>query len=520
MLRHACLAAALLLPATPGPAAPGPAPHEGGVLKAALSDDPVCLDPQQAGNNSSLNVGRQITDSLTDQRPDTGEIVPWIATSWQVSADRRSFTFHLGDHATFSDGGPVDAAAVKANFEGILKLGARAILGAGYLAGLRDIRTPDSRTVTVTFDRPNAQFLQASSTMSLGLLSPATEVRSAEDRCQGRLAGSGPFVVADFQHNRAVRLARRADYAWPSSLARHPGPAWLDGITYLVIPESGVRTGSLLSGQIDADLGVTAQDETPLRAAGLPLLARANPGLVYSLFPNEADPLLREQAVRVALDKAIDRAELQAILSRFEAPATAVLARTTPLYTSHADLLAYDPAGSARLLDQAGWRTGPDGIRQRDGRRLTIRLSYWQRVPYLELVQQQARLAGIDLLLDQQTISQMTAQLESRNFQLRFANLTRADPDILRAVFSVHGRNAGNRAAAAPVDALVDDSLAEADPQRRRDLVSRAEALLIGEGHVIPLVELTTVIGTTKAVHDLSFEASSRLQFHDAWLER
>src|ERR1041384_943388 len=57
-------------------------PQSGGTLKFALAVDPTCLDPQQFGLNASLNVGRQIVDSLTDQDPKTGEIKPWLAQAW------------------------------------------------------------------------------------------------------------------------------------------------------------------------------------------------------------------------------------------------------------------------------------------------------------------------------------------------------------------------------------------------------------------------------------------------------
>jgi peptide/nickel transport system substrate-binding protein len=489
------------------------------LLRVAIDTDPQCLDPQQAGNNNSLNIGRQITDSLTDQRPNTGEIVPWLATKWEVSEDSREFTFQLRDGVTFSDGAPLDAAVVKANVEGIVKLGARASLGSGYLAGLKEVRTPDSRTVVIVFGAPNIQFLQATSTMSLGLLSPATLARSADERCQGQLIGTGPFTVTRFVHNQQARLTRRDDYAWPSSLAKHQGRAYLAGIEYRVIAESGVRTGSLLSRQIDVNASVPPQDERILQAQQIPILSRPNPGVVYNLFPNEADPLLREQAVRVAISKAINRPELQSIISQYQAPASAVLAKTTPLYTNLSSLLAFDPEGSRKLLDDAGWVVGSGGIRERNSQRLSIRLSYWQSTPFLELVQQQLRAVGVDLQLNRTTISQVTALRESGNYQLQFFNLTRADPDILRAVFGKSARNVNNRDEA-PVDALLNASSAELDPERRRDLVASAETALIQEGRAIPLVELSTVIATAKTVHGLDYEASSRLQFFDAWIER
>ena len=161
-----CAAAFALL----GSEAHGAQPQYGGILKVALEGDPLCVDPQQPGNNTALNIGRQITDSLTDQDPETGNIVPWLATSWKSEDDNRRFTFVLRDGATFADGSPLDADAVKANFDGIVKMGARASLASTYLAGLDRIDTPDPRTVVIVFKQPNAQFLQATSTMSMGLL--------------------------------------------------------------------------------------------------------------------------------------------------------------------------------------------------------------------------------------------------------------------------------------------------------------------------------------------------------------
>jgi peptide/nickel transport system substrate-binding protein len=273
-------------------------PQYGGVLRAAFDGDPQCIDPQQPGNNTALNVGRQIADSLTDQRPDTGEIVPWLAQSWSVTDNNQVFTFVLREGATFSDGSPVDADAVRANLEGIVKLGARATLASTYLAGLKEITVADKHTVKIVFDRPNAQFLQATSTMSLGLLSKATLALTPEQRCQGQLAGSGPFVIDSFVHNQHVKLKRRDDYAWASALAGHAGKAYLEGIDFRVIPEAGVRNGSLLSRQIDVNTSVMPQDEAVLEAQKFPVLARGNPGVVYSLYPNESVAVAKDIAVR------------------------------------------------------------------------------------------------------------------------------------------------------------------------------------------------------------------------------
>lgn len=493
-------------------------PQTGGVLRVAFDGDPNCIDPQQAGNNTALNVGRQLVDSLTDQDPQSAEILPWLAERWEVSEDSRQFDFHLREGVTFADGSPLDAAAVKANFEAIIALGARAQLAGTYLAGLESVDVTSPSSVRVTFRQPNAQFLQASSTMSLGLLSLDTLKRTAEDRCQGALVGSGPFTVNSFAHNRLVRIEARPDYRWPSSLAEHQGRAWLDAIEFHVLPESGVRLGSLLSGQIDVNTSVPVQDEAVLQAQGVPSINRPNPGIVFSLTPNVSRAPLDELAVRQALNKAIDRSQFQGVISRYQKPATSVLASSTPYYQDLSSHLAYDPAGAQKLLDDAGWRKGADGWRQRDGKRLGFALDYWQATtPVLELVQQQLRTIGVELRLNKSTIGQVSLQQTSLDYSLWFFNLTRADPDVLRTVFLSQGRNVNVRAPL-PLDQLLLDSAASLGGQKRGALIQQASAELLDLGHVIPLVELATVTAFRDVVHGLHYEASTRLQFYDTWL--
>lgn len=493
-------------------------PQQGGVLRVAFDGDPNCIDPQQAGNNTALNVGRQLVDSLTDQDPHSAQIVPWLAERWDVSDDSRQFDFHLRDGLTFADGSPLDAAAVKANVEAIIALGARAQLAGTYLAGLESVEVTGPLAVRIRFKQANAQFLQASSTMSLGLLSPATLQRSAEERCQGALVGSGPFTVKRFEHNRLVRIDARPDYTSPSSIARHQGRAWLDAIEFHILPESGVRLGSLLSGQIDVNTSVPVQDEAVLEAQGVPSINRPNPGIVFSLTPNVSRAPLDEPAVRQALNKAIDRSQFQGVISRYQKPATSVLASSTPYYQDQSSHLAYDPDGAGKLLDDAGWLKGADGWRQRDGKRLSLALDYWQATtPVLELVQQQLRKVGIELRLNKSTIGQVSLQQTSLDYSLWFFNLTRADPDVLRTVFLSSGRNVNVRGPL-PLDQWLLDSAASLDAQKRAGLIQQASAELLDQGHVIPLVEAATVTAFRDGVHGLHYEASTRLQFYDTWL--
>jgi peptide/nickel transport system substrate-binding protein len=503
-----------------GGADAGGAPRRGGTLTFAVSSDAGCVDPQQVGSNDSIYPARQLVDSLTDQDPATGAIVPWLARSWQVGAGGRTFTFHLREGATFSDGSPVDAAAVKANFDKVPTLGARASLASGYLTGYQGSTVLDPRTVRVSFARPNAQFLQASSTFSLGLVAPASAARSADQRCAG-IVGSGPFVLDRYVPNQSITLSRRAGYGWGSTLWKHRGEAYLDRLVFQIVPESGVRTGSLLSGQVDAISSVGPQDEDAITGAGARLQARSNPGVVFNLGLNNSRPILKDKAVRVAIAHAIDRPELvTTALTRESRPATSILASTTPYYTDLSADLSFDAGLAKSTLDGAGWTPGPDGIRVKDGQRLRLDIGWFANLatnkPVLELLQQQLKAVGVEVALHEYPIANIVQVQRSGDFDALWGNTTRADPDVLRTLYATGLVNA-YRLAPGQLDAVLRGQGSAIDPAARRQQVATAQQLIVRQAYVIPVVELTTVLGVSATVHDLAFEASSRLQFHDTW---
>ncbi|NYI04333.1 ABC transporter substrate-binding protein [Allostreptomyces psammosilenae] len=509
---------------TPGEAASAGPPVSGGRLRYALSIAPVCPDPQQASMNMAVYIARQVVDSLTDQDPETGEIVPWLAESWEVSADAREFTFHLRDGVTFSDGTPLTAESVKRNFDTIVgELGAAAPLAGNYLAGYQETRVEDELTATVVFDRPNAQFLQASSTFSLGIVADATLRTPAAERCQGEVIGSGPFVFDRYVQDQEVVLARREGYAWGSAAFGHQGEAYLDAIDFRIIPESGVRAGSLASGQIDASSDVLPQDEPQILAAGGSVLTTANPGVVFNLQTNVSRGPLSDARVRQALQVGINRQEVvDTVLGEHFNPATSVLGGKTPGWTDLSHLLSYDPDAAGRLLDEAGWIPGPDGIRVRDGEPLAVDVVFSAvfngSQAALELVQQQLRAIGVDLRLRLVTPAESAEIDANGDYDTYYYNSTRADPDVLRLQFSSTLTNRNHREPDDRLDPVLEQQLAATDEAERAELVAEAQRLIIENGWSIPLFELSQAIGVAPHVHGLAFEASARLQFYDTWI--
>ncbi|MDA3644134.1 ABC transporter substrate-binding protein [Saccharopolyspora indica] len=506
-----------------GPRAEGP-PKPGGNLVFGLGVDPVSLNPQGgASGNGALYVTRQLVDSLTEQDPATGGLVPWLATKWEVSPDAKVFTFTLREGVTFSDGSPVTAQSVKDNFDSIVAAGAKASGALPFLTGYARTVVVDPLTAQVEFNASNGAFLQATSSSALGLLAPSTLAVPFEERASGKLVGSGPFVLDHYTPNSEVVLRKRAGYDWAPETRRNRGEAYVDTVTFKIIPEAGARTGALQSGQIAAASDLPPQYVGLLRDSGYSFVVRPNPGLVYGFSLNQAAPVLADSNVRRALRSGIDAAEVRdTLLTPDFAVATSVLAKTTPGWLDQSASIGYDPDEANRLLDEAGWRRGADGIRVKDGRPLVLNTvsvsNFGPNQSILELLQQQLKRIGIRMEFKNGTVPEWLETLKTGAFDLAWGNFSRADGDVLRMTYAAAGNNS-YRIDDPELEAALRGQQATADPQVRAQFINAAERLIVDRGYAIPVVELTSIIGQSGEVHGIEFGADSRLQqLNDAWV--
>ncbi|MDX6744241.1 ABC transporter substrate-binding protein [Actinocorallia sp. A-T 12471] len=502
----------LLLPACASDASPA----ADAVLAVALPADPGCLDPQQTGQLAALDVSRSLVDTLTDQDPETGEIVPWLAQEFKASPDGKSFSFVLREGVTFSDGTPLDSDAVKATFDRLIKFPANG--APAYLRGYQGTDVADARRFTVTFDAPNAQFLQATSGAGFGILSPKTATADPAERCRGGFVGSGPFVLDHYTANQEIVIKRREGYAWPSSLAEHEGEAKIAEARFVFVPEAGARTGALASGQVHVAQNIQAADRARFEGGGFRLLTKAVPGLVPPLSLNHAG-VLGDQRLRAALLVGVDRQALvDTVLGPQFKPATSVLSSTTPFYADRSDLLRHDPDRAKKLLDEAGWKPGPDGIRTKDGKALKL---VWlipaPTPPVNELVQQQLRTLGIDVELRAVPPAKYVEQQQKGEFDMTAVAVTRADPDVLRNIFATKGANLW-RLPPSDLDSFLDAQAEATDDTARKEAVDKAVTWILEHADTVPLYENALVHAVSAKVDGLGLDASTRLSLHDVAL--
>src|SRR5439155_5761625 len=191
-------------------------PVKGGTLTYLDQQPHTNLYPPSGGFYPNGGVLNQITDKLTYQNPKTLEIEPWIAESWTVNADATEYTFKIRPGVTFSDGTPLDAAAVAKNYD-TYGLGNKELKHpvSEVITNYKASEVIDPLTVKFTFTKPSVGFLQGTSVIGSGLVSPRT--LALPDEALGdatKIIGSGPFVVKSETLGRESVMEARKDYNW------------------------------------------------------------------------------------------------------------------------------------------------------------------------------------------------------------------------------------------------------------------------------------------------------------------
>ncbi|MFT4306451.1 MAG: ABC transporter substrate-binding protein, partial [Microbacterium sp.] len=412
-------------------------PVVGGDLTVGITDIPPCIDAAITPYNNF--PGRAVLDNLFDLSDD-GQIEPWLATGYEISDDGLTYTLTLRDDVTFSNGEPFDAEEVKANFDNWIEF--REATGQGvaaaYISGYSGSTVIDDDTIAISFDQPKAGFLEALTEKALGIAWSGSLSLDYDTRCADGVIGTGPFVIGENVDNDHVTIVRRDGYAWASPEAENQGETYLDSVTFVEIPESGVLTESLLSGEVDASLSVNSSDIDTILGEGGQIVSAVSAGVPNTLYPNLSRAPFDDLAVRQAFQIGIDREEIQeTIYNDYSPAATSIVSDSVPGHVDLSAELAYDPDTATSILEDDGWVLGDDGIYEKDGERLEATISFtsendralWQ------LVQAQLLEIGFDLELSQVTSAESTALQSSGDWDLLSGNFTRADPDVLLNTF-------------------------------------------------------------------------------------
>ena len=482
----------------------------------------VSVDPFQVYWLEHRVLLRNVAESLTDQDPETGKIIPWLAKSWEVSDDALTYTFHLRDNVTFSNGERFDAKAVKTAFDSDKALATElpATFGATYLAGYDHAEVVDDFTVKLVLSRPNAGFLQATSTTNLAILAPASYALTVKERSLGKIIGTGPFVLQSYTPEVGAHLTKRKGYAWASANMKNQGEAHLDAIDVTYIPEESVRNGLFLQGKADILWPRNPFSEVDLKlfqSKGATIQSRSLPGPALNLYPNtRGERILADRQVRLAVQKSIDRTSYASTVYNAEFPVVqGIFDVTTPFAKSQAAKLGYDPAGAEQLLEQAGWAKGADGYRQKNGKRLSLSYNISPAETAGDvLIQDQLRKVGIELKLSVVTRAEWVANNSAGNYDLTINYMTRADPIILQTILdprtansSTVATNTYEPATLEKAQGLFDAGITATQGTQRAAAYGDLQDLLIDESSAFPVYERVWQAATSAKVKNFRWTA-------------
>lgn len=511
---------------------------EGGTVTYLEPQTWITLYPPSAGFYPNGGAVNQITDRLLHQNPETLELEPWIATELpEVNEDATEYTFKLREGVTYSDGTPLDAENVVKNFD-LYGVGDpdRGLPVSEAINNYDHGEVVDEHTVKFYFSAPSPGFPQTVSTINSGLVSNATLDRTSEEFGPGNateIIGSGPFVIAEEEIGTELSFTSREDYDWAPPSSEHQGAAQIAGLEYIVVPEASVRVGTVVSGQADAARTIPAPDEGQFEADGLALVAAGTNGVNNSLNFRFAHPLLEDLTVRQALIAGIDREEIVETLFTDSYPlATGVLAQNALGYVDTSENYVYDQAEAERLLDEAGWAVGADGIREKDGEKLV--LTFNEALPQprsrevVTIVQEQLARIGVGVeLFPGDQVAQDEAQRDINTVQVYHSMVGRADFDVLKSQLHSENRNgmgnlnlATGEIADPELDALLAQIASVPTTEARQEASAAAQQHIAENAYVLPLFEEPQVFGLQTHLQGFQTESIGRPSFYGVSLNR
>jgi peptide/nickel transport system substrate-binding protein len=356
-----------------GPAAGGGQNFANGkTFTMVLPADPGNLDPHFTSLSVTLQVDRFLYDSLLNV-DEHGRLVAGLAQRWEATTTTASFTLRKG--ITCTDGTPLTASTVAGNinFVGDPK-NASSRIGVFVPPGATATADDAAGTVTVTSPAPSS-FLDR----TLGGLQIVCDkgMKNRDELKQGSV-GTGMFTVAEAVSGDHYTLQRRKDYAWGPGDWKADQPGLPDRVVLRVVSNESTAANLLTAGEVNVSAFIGPDQQ---RLQGRQLFQRDVLAMLGELWFNHKAGLPgADEAVRRALTQALDLEQLRAAVTGGTGkPANGLVAPgLTPCEQSGAGskLPAFDVAKAKSALDAAGWRAGPDGVRSKDGHKLSMTFYY------------------------------------------------------------------------------------------------------------------------------------------------
>jgi peptide/nickel transport system substrate-binding protein len=389
------------------------------------------------------------------------------------------------------------------------------------------VTTPDARTVVFRLKEPFAPFLTCFDVTSCPIVPrhiyEGTDFRN--NPAHATPIGTGPFKLREWVRGSHIALVRNDSYF-------NPGQPYLDGIIFRFIPDAAARALALERSEAHQSQFDAIEPFEVRRLAALPNLTMTTRGYEF-LSPimwldiNVRRPPLDDKRVRQALMLAMDREFIhRALFFGLGKVATGPIASTTRFYDPDVQHYPFDVARANALLDAAGLRRGPGGVRARLKALVLPYGEVWQRLG--EYTRQAFRAIGIEITLENVDVSTFFQRTTNWDYELSWLWLSQfGDPalGVSRVYVSsnirrgVPGSNIMGYSNPR-VDALFDEGARAVRDEDRQRAYSTVQRILVDEVPVAWILEMTWPNFLNRRVHGAITTALGPVESYDGvWME-
>ena len=497
-----------------------------GRVVVGLSQEPTVFNPLMPHIETDDGVAFSLFDALFRITPE-GEIIPNLAAevptieNGGLSEDGLEWRIKLRDDVKWHDGEDFTAEDVKFTLELITDPDFRAWRTTGHDL-VRDIEIVSPTEITWRMEEPFAPYL---SFLTETFIMPEHILGQAEDPNEAPFnqapVGTGAFKWDSRQPGDNLSLVANPDY--------HGDGPYIEQLVFKYIPDMTVLYTQFRSGEIDLVGQAYITPDNYEEAKGLDgrVVELVPRGTLESIYLNQALPVFQDKAVREALYHAIDRQSIIDILYfGVPKPAETFMPETSAYYNPDLPEQEFDLDKARAILDEAGWVPGSDGIREKDGVRLTFSNSTTTgahlREQTQQFLQQTFADVGVEMTIENLPPAVMwgdfwgQSQFESTMVGITY--LIGSDPDVTnrfhsKAIAAQNGSGSNNAQYANPtVDALLDEGTQTFDVERRKEIYKEVQAIIREDLPFLPLFRYTNVFGRKEGLEGFVPNSNTRTE--------
>lgn len=488
---------------------------KGGQVVVALSQEPTVFNPARPHIEVDHGVHFGLFDSLW-RVDDRAQFIPNLAIevpsvrNGGIQKGGLEYTFKLRRGVKWHDGQPFTARDVKFTHDLIMnpKFGAYSKIGHDVVSS---VETPDDYTVRVRLKESFAPFLTSwgdTYIVPAHILESVPDPNTAEFNSKSPV-GTGPFKFASRVAGDNLVLKANESY--------HGGPPILERVIFKYIPDLTVLYTQFKTGAVDITgmQGISAEFYGEAKSLpGVTVHQHATPSVEYIYF-NHGKPQFKEIAVRQALYAALDkRAIIDQIYYGIQKPVEGYLPPTSWAYNANLPKQEYNPEKAKQILDESGWKVGADGIRAKDGVRLSFTNSTTAgnklREQTQALVQQNWKAIGVDMQINNMPAAVIWGEFYVKSkYETLLVGIQATigdDPDCLNRIHSKYipaetgsGRNV-MQYKNPQVDKLLEDGVREVDRAKRRPLYLKLQEVIRADLPYLPLFSYVRLEGVKQGI--------------------